>query len=77
MNDWQDNAACIGTDPDAFFPTEHGQERSARIINAKKLCSGCPVQNECLTYALEAGEAFGVWGGLDARERRTLRRAVA
>ena len=74
---WQDEAACIGTDPDAFFPAEKGAERAARIIAAKKLCAGCPVQVECLTYATQNEEDYGVWGGLDAWERRKLRRAVA
>jgi WhiB family redox-sensing transcriptional regulator len=35
------------------------------------------VQAECLEYALANDERFGIWGGLDERERRRLRRRVA
>ena len=38
----------------------------------KAICRACPVQVACLTYALDAGEAHGIWGGLSADERRTL-----
>lgn len=41
---------------------------------AASFCSGCPVLLECREYALVAGERFGVWGGLTARERRAIRR---
>jgi WhiB family redox-sensing transcriptional regulator len=43
--------------------------------NAKKLCRGCEVIGECLVYALNHGERFGVWGGMSERERRNLMRA--
>jgi hypothetical protein len=36
----------------------------------------CPVQTECLAYALEHGERFGVWGGLSERARRKLQRPM-
>ena len=29
---------------------------------------------ECLEYALENDERFGIWGGLSERERRKLKR---
>lgn len=39
--------------------------------------SKCPVQAECLKYALAADEEFGIWGGLDPRERQNLKRRRA
>lgn len=66
---WQDFANCLGVDPDLFFP-----ERGASTREAKEVCKGCVVRNDCLEYALENGEKFGIWGGLSERERRRIRR---
>ncbi|MFZ2623716.1 MAG: WhiB family transcriptional regulator [Propionibacterium sp.] len=67
--DWQERALCAQTDPEAFFPEKGGSTREA-----KKVCQSCPVRGECLEYALEHDERFGIWGGLSERERRRLRR---
>ncbi|MFN8021828.1 MAG: WhiB family transcriptional regulator [Acidimicrobiales bacterium] len=69
---WQDEANCLGVDPDLFFP-----ERGASTREAKEVCRGCVVRLECLEYALTNGEKFGIWGGLSERERRRLRRQRA
>ena len=67
---WQDQANCLGVDPDLFFP-----ERGASTREAKEVCRGCVVRMECLEYALDSAEKFGIWGGMSERERRRLRRA--
>lgn len=69
---WQDEANCLGVDPDLFFP-----ERGASTREAKEVCRGCTVRLDCLEYALVNGEKFGIWGGLSERERRRLRRQRA
>jgi WhiB family transcriptional regulator, redox-sensing transcriptional regulator len=69
---WQDYANCLGVDPDLFFP-----ERGASTREAKEVCRGCVVREDCLEYALDNGEKFGIWGGLSERERRRIRRARA
>jgi WhiB family redox-sensing transcriptional regulator len=69
---WQSRANCMGVDPDLFFP-----ERGASTREAKEVCRGCVVREDCLEYALANGEKFGIWGGLSERERRRLRRARA
>ena len=69
---WQARANCMGVDPDLFFP-----ERGASTKEAKEVCRGCVVQADCLEFALENGEKFGIWGGMSERERRRLRRARA
>lgn len=69
---WQDYANCLGVDPDLFFP-----ERGASTREAKEVCRGCGVREECLEYALESGEKIGIWGGMSERERRRLRRQRA
>jgi WhiB family redox-sensing transcriptional regulator len=69
---WQDEANCMGVDPDLFFP-----ERGASTREAKEVCRGCVVRAECLEYALANGEKFGIWGGMSERERRRIRRQRA
>ena len=69
---WQDEANCLGVDPDLFFP-----ERGASTREAKEVCRGCVVRVDCLEYALANGEKFGIWGGMSERERRRIRRARA
>jgi WhiB family transcriptional regulator, redox-sensing transcriptional regulator len=66
---WQADALCAQTDPEAFFPEKGGSTR-----DAKKICGSCEVRGECLEYALQNDERFGIWGGLSERERRKLRR---
>ena len=68
---WQERALCAQTDPEAFFPEKGGSTREA-----KKVCVSCEVRAECLEYALENDERFGIWGGLSERERRKLTRRV-
>ena len=69
---WQDYANCLGVDPDLFFP-----ERGASTKEAKEVCRGCVVREDCLEYALQNSEKFGIWGGMSERERRRIRRARA
>jgi WhiB family redox-sensing transcriptional regulator len=70
--DWKARANCMGVDPDLFFP-----ERGMSTREAKEVCRGCVVREDCLEYALANGEKFGIWGGLSERERRRIRRARA
>jgi WhiB family transcriptional regulator, redox-sensing transcriptional regulator len=69
---WIADAACArppaAEDRDIFFP-----EKGGSVHDAKMICNNCQVRGDCLTYALEHGERFGVWGGLSERERRLLR----
>ena len=69
---WWDQANCLGVDPDLFFP-----ERGASTREAKAVCRGCVVQMDCLDYAIENSEKFGIWGGMSERERRRERRQRA
>lgn len=68
--DWMEDAACKGRSTRLFFP-----ERGDSNVLALKICAGCPVQVECLDYALSTGQTHGVWGGTSERERRQQRRA--
>src|SRR5271155_1798633 len=68
---WQDKALCAQADPEAFFP-----EKGGSTMAAKRVCRSCEVRAECLEYALEHDERFGIWGGMSERERRRLKREV-
>jgi len=70
--DWQAQALCSQTDPEAFFP-EKGK-KGCPTKEAKQVCAGCPVRLECLAHALDKDERFGIWGGLSERERRKLKK---
>jgi WhiB family transcriptional regulator, redox-sensing transcriptional regulator len=67
---WQDDALCAQVDPEIFFPEKGGSTREP-----KRVCRACEVRAECLEYALEHQERFGIWGGFSERERRRLKRA--
>lgn len=69
--EWQDDALCAETDPDAFFVEKGGNPRPA--IN---LCGSCDVAAQCLAYALQNPEIAGIWGGTTQRTRRKMRKAA-
>ena len=65
--------------PEAFFAIEEVHSNRSRLLEirfAKGICSTCPVKDLCLTYALEAKEESGIWGGMTAKERHELRSGV-
>lgn len=68
---WWDYAACKGEDASVFF-----FEDTAPNHKARRLCINCPVRIDCLEYAVEHEKDFGVWAGVTARVRLTLRRAM-
>ena len=79
--EWFDRAACRsdGVPVEVFFPftydvTDNFPLKKIRRAEhtAKQVCVGCPVRSECLTYGLD--EAWGIWGGRTARERRHIAR---
>ncbi|MFE9777779.1 WhiB family transcriptional regulator [Streptomyces sp. NPDC005775] len=72
---WRDEARCSETDPALFMPDAGGT-----TAPAKRICMSCEVRTHCLDYAVDAGEQWGIWGGLGQRDLRRLireRRAEA
>lgn len=78
---WIWDGLCItAPDPDLWFP-EAGRHDVAR--EAMTICWSCPVQRDCLDYALaleadlptNPGYQHGIWGGLPPAARRKLRQA--
>ncbi|MDA2813629.1 WhiB family transcriptional regulator [Nocardiopsis sp. RSe5-2] len=72
--DWVRQGACRQYDPELFFPVSTAGPGSQTTSLAKAVCRSCPVRQECLRWALRAGEADGVWGGTTPEERRYMRR---
>lgn len=71
---WRADAACSGVDSDVFFPASEEDEQA--VAQAKAICAECPVREACLQYALATNQSAGVWGGLDAGDRRRMRRRI-
>ncbi|HVL90320.1 MAG TPA: WhiB family transcriptional regulator [Actinomycetota bacterium] len=72
---WQSRAACRGRDATLFFSPATGElkeEKLAREARAKTICRECPVRTQCLEFALDTREPYGIWGGLNELERRRL-----
>jgi WhiB family redox-sensing transcriptional regulator len=72
---WQLKGLCRGNHSHLFFPpstSERKEDREKREAKAKAICSVCSVKDECLEFALEIREPYGIWGGLTEVERRQL-----
>ena len=79
---WQAKGLCRGNHASLFFPpstTERKEDRDRREHKAKAVCTVCMVKAECLEFALEIREPYGIWGGLTETERRQVasRRAAS
>jgi WhiB family redox-sensing transcriptional regulator len=68
--EWMADGSCRDYPATTFFPQD-----GVGVIKAQKICAGCPVQSQCLEYALDNHIDHGVWGGRSERERRRLQRA--
>ena len=74
---WRDRAACLGVDPELFFPIGNTGPALLQIEKAKVVCGRCEVVEPCLRWAMESRQEDGGWGGLSADERRALKRRNA
>ena len=75
--DWRHRAACRDEDPELFFPVGTSGPALLQTQEAKAVCARCPVNAECLRWALTSGRNEGVWGGMSEDERRALKRRDA
>lgn len=67
---WREDALCRQVDPDLFMPEVGGSTTEAR-----RTCMACEVRRQCLDYAVDTAQHWGVWGGLGQQELRRLIRA--
>ncbi|EFL36293.1 transcription factor WhiB [Streptomyces viridochromogenes DSM 40736] len=74
--EWLRSAACVDEDPELFFPVGTTGPSLRDISAAKRICSRCPVTDQCLSFALSSGRTSGVWGGTCEEERDALLRTT-
>lgn len=70
--EWQDDALCAQVGTEMFFPEKDGSTK-----DAKQICAQCPVREQCLAYAIENNERFGIWGGVSERELHRMKKQRA
>ncbi len=78
--EWRESAACLTYPAVMFFgvdDNESATERRAREDEAKAVCAQCVVRADCLQYALDMREPYGIWGGLTELERKARLRGRA
>lgn len=71
--EWRKNAECSKKENkhlSSYFFSSVPREK----YDAKNLCFSCDARKDCLKYALENKEIWGVWGGKDEAE---IRRALS
>lgn len=76
--DWRADAACRGHDPDLWFPvvvSERGRRLGALEVapEAVAICWSCPVDNECLDFAVPRPSIEGIWAGTTTADRSRMR----
>ena len=64
---WMAKGNCADEPPSTFFPSD-----GVGVEVARRICGTCPVQEQCLEYALKSRIDHGVWGGCSERERRRI-----
>lgn len=83
MENWREQALCKHHDPVLWHPWPVGAGRgytyrdetskAKELENqAKAICGACPVESDCLSYALHSRQPDGIWGGMTPTERRPL-----
>ena len=66
---WMEHSLCRGTDSNLFFP-DKGLGSASVYKYARKICDKCPVERQCLEYAVKNCINDGMWGGRSPNERR-------
>jgi len=74
-NDWIEKAACQGKGSELFFSDSTFKTINKRMIEqAKNVCRTCSVSADCLAYAINQNEKFGIWGGYSSKELSILKK---
>lgn len=67
---WMEEAACLDHElPPETWDTPDDETVPHSKAAAKVCKTECLFRAECLEYALDNGMEYGIWGGLDPRNR--------
>lgn len=72
-SDWRQRAACVGADPETFYPLD--PQDSDQAAPALAVCSRCLVRAACLTEVMaveDPARRWGISGATTPRERTAL-----
>ena len=76
--DWRARAACLGRDPEMFFPQPADRDGEDEAV---AICRRCPVEADCLADAIESetyrptSGRHGIWGGKTPQQRYAMCRS--
>lgn len=77
MIEFKEQAACVGTDTEAWFTEEVYDEVGSHsykdVALLKRICAGCPAKAECLDYAMKH-DVDGWWANTSKTQRDTIRK---
>jgi WhiB family redox-sensing transcriptional regulator len=74
-NEWIGKAACYGKGSELFFSDSTFKTINKKMIEqAKNVCRTCSVSADCLAYAINQDERFGIWGGYSSKELSILKK---
>lgn len=70
--EWRDDASCKKMGNTMFFQTLHNRDKEVKAIisGVKTICGSCPVQKNCLDFAVRNEIKDGIWGGMTSAERK-------
>lgn len=63
-SEYSTKGSCLGHPHNLWFP-ELGDPGNG-AVQAKSICSTCPVKVECLEYGIDT-KSYGIWGGITLR----------
>lgn len=74
---WHKLASCKGLPHEVFFGVDDEARPTkpmtpVQTAAARAVCQNCLVRTDCLLYALEGDEKWGVWGGYNRPERERM-----
>lgn len=69
---WHDQGAACRLFPEIRDAWHDAKPGSAEKVVTRMICAACPVRLACATSALERGEPYGMWGGLDRADRKAV-----
>jgi WhiB family redox-sensing transcriptional regulator len=70
--DWHEDAECSKPENSEHI-NDFFANKASKVNKVLSICEECPVRAECLKWALESKQTWGVWGGLSYKKiRRTL-----